>query len=134
MNLKEMRKDKVEQKLLKYVDKYNFLGCIDQDLINLVCYDKAKELNIKWNFLLSYFKLQRWQVLKEYRKDLVDLKRHYKNIGMIHFIGKNKPSTIHYWHIGHIITPVNKYKKLFWNNLKLTDWKDEVSYTIKYLP
>lgn len=132
MNLKKMRDDGVEEKLLYFMRKYSYLPLVDQDMLNLVCYDEIKELGLKWNFLLSYFKLRPSQVIQKYRAELSDLKKNKHMIKMIHFIGKNKPNKIYKIYLPHIITPVNEYKKLFKHYLDRSGFMDADQYQKTY--
>ena len=55
MNLDRIRKDKVYEKMLSYVGRG--FSSQDQDIINLVCYDKIRILPLQYNFMTKYVKI-----------------------------------------------------------------------------
>ena len=53
MNLDRLRKENAVEKFLEYAEKKNFL---DQDVINKVCYNKSKIVELKYNVMTSELK------------------------------------------------------------------------------
>ncbi len=131
VNLKKIRADGLEDKLLDFIKKYPKLDDIDQNAINLVYYDKIKQISFRWSFLISYYTMKKYKVKN---KDfLPDLRYSAKHPKMMHFVSDKKPTTI-YKSIFHLFSYriVNKYKMKFWEYVAMTDWKDEKTYKVVY--
>lgn len=131
MNLKKIRKDKIEEKLMNFIKMYPDIDETDQNAINIVYYDKIKPISFRWSFLISYYTTKKYKIRN--KKLIPDLKDSAKHPKMIHFVGDKKP-TIIYKSIFHPFSYgiVNKYKKLFWNYVAMTDWKDEKKCRVIY--
>jgi lipopolysaccharide biosynthesis glycosyltransferase len=126
MNLKKIRNEGAEEKIIDFTKKYPEAPFLDQDAINLVFHDKLKPIPIKWNTLVSYNTIQKRKIDKRF---LQLWKEAIKNPSMIHFAANKKPDKLYFSlfrQFHHIKT--NKYKKVFWYYLSFTDWKDEKGY------
>ncbi len=49
MNLREMRRIKIEERLGELMNKHTFTVAQDQDYLNVICYDRVKYLDRAWN-------------------------------------------------------------------------------------
>ena len=94
MNLDAFRKNKIEQKFVQILTKYNFDTIApDQDYLNFLCKGKVTKVDIGWN--------------KECLRDC------YKGpLNIVHYAYFKKPWTDYYV----------KYEKHFWNYAKKTDY------------
>lgn len=131
MNLKKIREDKIEEELINFIKMYPEIDEIDQNAINLILYDKIKPISFRWSFLISYYTTKKYKIRN--KKLIPDLKDSAKHPKMIHFVGNKKPTKI-YKSIFHPFSYgiVNKYKKLFWDYVTMTDWKYKNKYEIIY--
>lgn len=55
LNLENIRKDKIDEKMLALVDRG--FSSQDQDIINLVCYDKIRIIPLQYNFMTKYVRI-----------------------------------------------------------------------------
>ncbi|MDR1494507.1 MAG: glycosyltransferase family 8 protein [Rickettsiales bacterium] len=133
MNLAKIREDGIEEKTRLCLEKYPNLVCRDQDTINLVYYGKIKPISFRWSFLISYYASKKSRIKIKDRELLVDLEDSAKHPRMMHFLSNKKPGNI-YRSIFHIPSYwiTNRYKKLFWEYVARTDWKDEKTYRVIY--
>lgn len=99
-NLKKIREDNIEQEFEKYVQKeFENIRVGDQQIINVVCQGKIKQVESAWNVQSSNF---------------VNRSDYTNSPKIVHFIGRQKP-----WIFGSI----NYWKDLYFNVLKNTPWK-----------
>lgn len=97
LNLENLRKDNVEQKLFDFLERQSPLQYQDQDVLNSVFDCKVKFIDEKFNLLQSRF---------------------LKEPVIVHYIGSNKPWNSY---------KTNDYFELYWKYLKLTPyWSDEL--------
>jgi lipopolysaccharide biosynthesis glycosyltransferase len=59
MNLKQMRKDKLSDKLVKYLQEKEPLALCDQDALNAVIGKHKTMLSSKWNFVCEYLNIDK---------------------------------------------------------------------------
>lgn len=89
MNLELIRKNKVTtkfKKMVKYgIDGMNPFPYADQDIINLVCKDHIKNIDIKYNFMSNFVDLLREQLAIENRHIDLDLEKTINNPTIIHY-------------------------------------------------
>lgn len=101
MNLEEFRKEKIEEKFLHILEKYNFdVIAPDQDYLNFLCKGKVKYVNRGWD---------RMPNLDENFDD--------SNLHLIHFNMFQKP-----WNYDDVL-----YEDYFWKYASKTDFYDEIS-------
>ncbi len=101
MNLEEFRKEKIEEKFLHLLDKYNFdVICPDQDYLNYLCKDKVKYINRGWDRMPN-------------KDDSFD----DKDLHLIHFNMFQKP-----WNYDNVL-----YENLFWECAKKSNYYDEIN-------
>jgi lipopolysaccharide biosynthesis glycosyltransferase len=106
INLKKWREDKIEAKLFEYMkNSREKIKWVDQDLLNDVLYEKALEVDKRWNSQ-NFPYGHTYKDEKEYKKAL---KKPY----IIHYILAEKP-----WQIGSMV-PRRKY---YFKNFKKTPW------------
>lgn len=129
MNLKKIREFNIEEQLINFIKNYPSCPYLDQDAINIICFDKIKPISCKWSFLISYYTTKKNKINRELLKDVLESE---KNIKMIHFVADKKPTNIYINIFRPAYYKVNKYKKLFWEYVALTDWKDEKKPKIIY--
>ncbi|MDR2777473.1 MAG: glycosyltransferase family 8 protein [Rickettsiales bacterium] len=133
MNLAKIRENSIEKKSLECMAKYPELKFKDQDVINLVYYQGIKPISFRWSFLISYYTTRKNRIKIKDSGLLADLRDSAAHPRMMHFVADKKPANI-YRSIFHIPSYriVNRYKKMFWNYLAYTDWKDEKTHKIIY--
>ena len=101
MNLDEFRKEKIEEKFLHILEKYNFdVIAPDQDYLNFLCKGKVKYVNRGWD-----------------RMPNIDENFDDSNLHLIHFNMFQKP-----WNYDNVL-----YEDYFWKYAKKTDFYDEIS-------
>lgn len=104
MNLEKFREEKIEEKFLYLLDKYNFDAIApDQDYLNVLCKDKVKYVDRGWD-----------------RMPNVDESFNDSNLHLIHFNMFQKP-----WKYDNVL-----YEEYFWKYAKKTEFLDEI-YEIK---
>lgn len=112
INLDEWRNQRVFDKALNIALKSpNILKNHDQDIINMILYNKKKIISFKYNLLEYYLYSEDWLYLnKKYYPEIIEA---CKNPTIIHFCMPQKP-----WHIECI----NPYKELYYKYRKITPW------------
>ena len=114
LNLDEIRKDNIVDKLWEFAAKESPLEYQDQDVLNAVLEPKLKYINPKWNVLKDLNWLANQYQDSNVTKNLLKI---YKKPAIVHYVGANKP-----W-----VNPKNElYSYLFikewWNHYKLTSY------------
>ena len=100
MNLREMRKEKIEQKFIYLLLKYNLeVIAPDQDYLNLLCKDRIKYIDESWDKMPDFG--------KEYD---------VKDLHLVHFNMMRKP-----WHYEEV-----PYSNVFWEYAKKTSYYDQL--------
>ena len=100
MNLNEFRKDRIEEKFLHILNKYNFdVVAPDQDYLNFLCKGKVKYLNRGWD-----------------RMPNPDESFNDTDLHLIHFNMFQKP-----WNYNNVL-----YQEYFWKYASSTDFFDEI--------
>ncbi len=113
INLDLWRKDNLAEKLISLKEKYikNFVF-IDQDVINLCCVNKIKEIPLEYNFQHDFFYANR-----KFRYHPLNNKiKSIKNIKILHYTTPDKP-----W---KAYCPAMKY---YYKFLKMTDFKMHIT-------
>ena len=101
MNLDEFRKEKIEEKFLHILEKYNFdVIAPDQDYLNFLCKGKVKYVNRGWDKMPN-----------------IDENFDDSNLHLLHFNMFQKP-----WNYDNV-----PYEDYFWKYAKKTDFYDEIS-------
>lgn len=101
MNLEEFRKDRIEEKFLHLLSKFNFdVICPDQDYLNFLCKDKVKYLDKGWD-----------------RMPLEDKNFDDNNLHLIHYNNFHKP-----WNYDNIL-----YEDIYWECAKKSNCYDEIA-------
>lgn len=86
MNLKELRKDKIQEKWLACSREKEYLYN-DQDIINAVCYGKIKLIDYKYNVFPDYCR-NLSMTFKLLNQDYLEVAEHPV---IIHYVSKEKP-------------------------------------------
>lgn len=108
-NLKKIRQDNIEQKFEEYTAKnIDNIRVGDQQIINIICQGKIKQLQSAWNVQSSNF------------INRSDYTNHPK---IVHYVGKQKP-----WLFGSM----NYWKNLYFDVLNVTPWKIPEKEKIKW--
>lgn len=98
MNLREMRKEKIEQKFIYLLLKYNMeVIAPDQDYLNLLCKGRIKYID------------EHWDKMADYGKNIPE-----KDVKIVHYNMMRKP-----WHYADVA-----YSNVFWKYAKKTDYYD----------
>lgn len=108
INLKQWRKDNIENKLFENVNKYsNLLKFPDQDILNITCAPLVKKLPAYFNAIpvLPYYSLE-------------DKKEAFSNPVVIHWAGDKKP-----WR-----NPSFEHADYFWKYARMTPFYEEILY------
>ncbi len=107
MNLAKWRKDDIENKFWKYIEKYNDkIVWHDQDVINIVCQKGIEYLDQRWNTQITTYPGGKSY---EYRK--------IGNKGFImHFVSDKKPWKGKYDH----------FDKYYYQYIKITPWEKDI--------
>lgn len=98
-NLDKIRQDNIEEKLEQYTkENIKTIRVGDQEIINIVCQGKIKQINSEWNVQTSNF---------------VNRSDYTKSPKIVHYIGRQKP-----WIFGSM----NYWKGLYFSALQKTPW------------
>lgn len=101
MNLEMFRKEKIEEKFLHLLNKYNFdVIAPDQDYLNILCKNKVKYINRGWD-----------------RMPNVDESFDESELRLIHFNMFKKP-----WNYSNVL-----YEEYFWKYAAKTDFYEYIS-------
>ena len=104
MNLREMRKEKIEQKFIYLLLKYNMeVIAPDQDYLNLLCKDRIKYIGEDWDKMPDFG--------KEYEEE---------DLHIIHYNMMRKP-----WHYKEV-----PYSNVFWKYAEKTNYYDSLKYEL----
>lgn len=111
INLDEWRKNMITQKAINILNnKSVYLKHHDQDILNMLCYDKWIRIPFKWNILDVFF----YDIEPYEEKHKSEIKKDILKPYIIHFSGTIKP-----WKAW---TP-NPYYKYYYLYLSKTPWK-----------
>lgn len=133
MNLKKMRKEGLVDKMIQMIPKEYSVQ--DQDIINIVCYDKILFLSPKFNAMPVLFEYSETILNKVYSMN--DIREAKKVPCIIHFANKYKPWEYSDMPKGDIW--YETYRKIFPDSLsrtvlsraeKLRQWIDRIKKTI----
>ena len=93
MNLKKIREDKIEDKFKNFIPelKSRDLWLNDQDVLNAVCYNSIKHIDLEYNAMqfLSYDYKKETRLLNCYSAEEMD--KAYNDPAIVHFAGGGKP-------------------------------------------
>ena len=108
-NLAKIRQDNIEQKFEEYTkNEFENIKVGDQEIINVVCQGKIKEINSEWNVQSSNF---------------VNRSDYTNSPKIVHYIGRQKP-----WIFGSM----NFWKNLYFKNLQNSPWKIPADENFKW--
>lgn len=93
MNLKKIREDKIEDKFKNFIPelKNRGLWLNDQDVLNAVCYNRIKHINLGYNYMqfVTYNYKKETGLLNCYSAKEMD--EAYDDSTIVHFASSNKP-------------------------------------------
>lgn len=93
MNLKKIREDKLENKFKNFIPELKDRGVsfYDQDVLNAVCYNKIKHVDLEYNAMqhFSYDYNKETKLLNCYSAK--EMGKAYDDPTIVHFAGGNKP-------------------------------------------
>lgn len=102
-NNKKWNKLKLREKCFEKASQHPGLECPDQDILNIVCKDNVKFIDVKWNLLWQFLCIPD---LKLSGNDLLEYKKAQKDLCIVHYTTAIKP-----WkNIGY------KYANLWWKS------------------
>ncbi len=102
-NTKKWNELNLRDKCFETAGLHAELDCPDQDVLNMVCKDKIKFIDTRWNFLWQFLCISE---LKLTGKNLQEYKSSQKDLGIVHYTTAIKPwQYIEY-----------KYANLWWEN------------------
>ena len=105
MNLREMRKAKIEQKFIYLLEKYNLeTAAPDQDYLNVLCKDRIKYIP------------ENWDKMPDFGKRIP-----VEELHIIHYNMMRKP-----WHYADV-----PYSDIFWNYAKQTKFYNTLQEELK---
>lgn len=99
MNLTKIREDDIETKLMELTHRTD-IKFLDQDILNIACFNMIKHLPPRYNLVKSYFPNQpdfvfgaETEILPEFIKCFggIEMNKALKQNVVIHFLGKVKP-------------------------------------------
>ena len=93
-NIEEWNKERIKQACLNAIHLYTNLDCPDQDILNIVCKERVKYFDCKWNFCWHFL----WDK-KLSKEDAEIYQKAQKGICIIHYTSGLKPwkhSNLHY--------------------------------------
>lgn len=109
LNLKKIREDNIEEKFEDYTKKeFDNIRVGDQQIINVVCQGKIKQMDSEWNVQSSNF---------------INRSDYTKAPKIIHYVGRQKP-----WIFGSM----NYWKNLYFSVLDKTPWAIPESEKFKW--
>lgn len=88
LNLKKFREDNILNELLEFSEQNSPLEYQDQDILNAVLENRVIYLDSKWNLLKD---LDFYISYQNDKNRIKEIKKCFKNPGIIHYIGENKP-------------------------------------------
>ncbi|TKZ28416.1 glycosyltransferase family 8 protein, partial [Brachyspira catarrhinii] len=88
LNLKKFREDNILNELLEFTEQNSPLEFQDQDILNAVLEKRVKYLDSRWNLLKD---LDFYISYQNDKNRIKEIKKRFKNPGIIHYIGENKP-------------------------------------------
>lgn len=88
LNLKKFRENNISNKLLEFAEENSPLEFQDQDILNAVLEDMVIYLDSKWNLFKD---LDFYINYQNDKNRIKEIKKCFKNPGIIHYIGENKP-------------------------------------------
>ncbi len=120
LNIDKIRKDNIVEKLWEFAQKESPLEYQDQDVLNAVLENNVKFLDGSWNVLKDLEIHARKVKDKSKAKYLMQL---YKNPGIFHYVGDNKPWDIHrVYNFSFVVE--------WWDYYKLTPFYDKFDASI----
>ena len=115
INNRKWNEHNVATQCFEYLEKVKDLVCPDQDALNVICRDKVKYFDGKWNFAWQHIVLDS-DVSDEQRYEINKIINNKKSI--IHYTSGVKPWKIHEWK--------NEYGKEWWNYAKESPFYDSI--------
>ena len=115
MNLKKIRQDNLTQKFIELLEN-NYLDQ-DQDILNVACYKKIKNIHLKYNFMTKYEKIfNKCTEVGAYTES--EIAEAMKSPTVIHYADKIKP-----WQKPDIL-----FGHLWWQYARKTPYYEEILF------
>lgn len=112
MNVEKLRRVTSAHELFTIADSYKY-NCLDQDILNMVCYGQVLYIDMKWNLMYDYNFTRIKEVISfappEIRKQYEEAR---KAPSIIHYAGPIKP-----WH-----DPSVDFGPAFWEVARMTPY------------
>ena len=121
INSKAIRRDRIEEKIIDFVNTHSYLPHYDQTAINAICYNNFEKLPIKF----ASFNFRDYSAIKRYNEDQ-DKRYRYSEHEI--FEAFYHPVMLHYagWEKPWIKSKVCYYREYWWLYAKKTDYYDEI--------
>jgi lipopolysaccharide biosynthesis glycosyltransferase len=121
INSKAIRRDKIEEKIIDFVNAHKYLPHHDQTAINAICYKNVEKLPVKF----AVFNFQNYHAIKRYNDDQDKRYRYsdqeideaFHSPVMLHYAGWEKP-----W----MKYKICYYREYWWYYAKKTDYYEEM--------
>lgn len=129
MNLKKMRQDNIEEKMIDLLKKYKRdLPYLDQCALNITCQGKIMPISCKWNYVISLYRK------KESLKKKIFGQYYVKSPAVIHYLSAFKPNRF-FIMLRHPILTIKLWRinKIFFTYLAQTKFPaPKIQYKIKW--
>lgn len=129
LNCKKMREDNMAEKLWELKLAHRDLLFMDQDVFNLAFCNKVRYLDLRYNFMASYFRLKYRSFLEGVYQDADYVRAQCAKPAIIHYTGKNPWQ--YYHRIGAQIW--RRYYKLSPFGRKKLHYKDRLGTKLRKL-
>ena len=116
INTTQFKKEYVKERCLELLAKMPKLACPDQDVLNMVCYEKVQYLDSKWNFQWHHQWDKSGGALAEYFQEQFD--NSWENPYIVHYTSSEKP-----WK-----RPDKPLAKQWWAYARKTQCYEEILY------
>ncbi len=128
MNLNQMRKDSVSEKMLQFASKhFSVITAADQDLLNIACVGKIKPISTTWNWYISLGRKSTRKLKKLFGAYWTPIP------SVIHYYSAFKPNRIFIYPL-HPIATVKNYlrQRYFFQCLKETPYVCKKEICVKW--
>lgn len=118
MNLKQMREANFVNHVLAILKEFPKLRYPDQDVLNIICENKIKFLDLSWNMewhVPFHYEDYQWRMPTRDYYNYIEARR---NLKIIHYSGNIKP-----WK-----EPNRQFSQFFWYYAHLTPFYEEIIY------
>lgn len=120
INVDYWRKHNIGQQCLDFLaNHYDWIEANDQDVLNVVLWDKKMRLPLAYNFQIQFLKSNFYNAIIKYRMEINETRR---NSIIVHYAAPEKPWSVMYYNMPY---------KWLWRKYK---WKSQWWYVVPSLP